>query len=246
MEEGCSARRATPCKITEERPRIDGIDWAYDFVLPLSKFSPKEKTAIERGHRSSPAGRREIVRVVCSEIYRHCEKPGKKALSVVARNTVNDYPNSFEDTIEGTKIGTGYDALLKQLVLRFDNLNRKYQSAKRKKFDSSQPDESNVSNKKLKTDEYGCINFMPVDIPDGETADSLNEKKKTLKEKFLLGDTEEVESLLEATYIKQRKDIIGSNMSIRDLKEEWPHLFTSSGMFKHFANLTGIDIEKKT
>lgn len=43
-EEGCSARRSTPCKITEERSSIDGIDWADDFVLPLSKFSPKEKT----------------------------------------------------------------------------------------------------------------------------------------------------------------------------------------------------------
>lgn len=29
-EEGCSAKRSTPCKIAEERPSIYGIDWAYD------------------------------------------------------------------------------------------------------------------------------------------------------------------------------------------------------------------------
>lgn len=116
------------------------------------------------------------MRIVCLEIHEQCEKQGKKALSIMARNIVSAYPNSFRDCIEGIILGTGYDALLTQLLLRFDNINRKNYSTKRKHSENSQPGESNVSNKILKVDDYGCINYMPVDFPDGETEDSLNEK----------------------------------------------------------------------
>lgn len=94
-------------------------------------------------------------------------------------------------------------------------------------------------------DEYGCINFLPNEFPDGETAESCDEKRAVLKEKLLLGNTDQVQLLLKRTYILQRSDIIEKNMSIKDLKDQWPHLFEFSSMFIHFNELTGINIQDK-
>lgn len=100
-------------------------DWAYNFVIPLTKFPQKERTLNEKGCRPSPSRRREIVRIICSDISQISAKPGKKALAIlIAQNIVKAYPTSFEDVIEGTRIGSGYDSLLKQLQLRIDNVNR--------------------------------------------------------------------------------------------------------------------------
>ena len=90
-------------------------DWAYNFVIPLTKFPQKERTLIEKGCRPSLSGRREIVRIICSDVSQISAKPGKKALAIIAQNFVKAYPTSFEDVIEGTRIGSGCDSLLKQL-----------------------------------------------------------------------------------------------------------------------------------
>lgn len=142
-------------------------------------------------------------------------------------------------------VGTGFDSLLKQLVVRFENLARKSSEGanKRKRDDASTA--SNVVNKKKNFDTYGCINYLPTDFPPGETTETLKEVKNLLKEKYLYNPSEEVEELMNLTYILQRKDILETDASIIDLRKEWPFLFEQSGMFTHFEILTGIKLPQK-
>lgn len=57
--------------------------------------------------------------------------------------------------------------------------------------------------------------------------------------------SENVEQLLESTYLLQRKDIIANELTMKDLLNEWPLLFEPNGMFIHFKLLTGIEVKQK-
>ncbi|KAK4317467.1 hypothetical protein Pmani_011468 [Petrolisthes manimaculis] len=218
--------------------------WATDFAIPTKKFPKEELLALEKGNRPSPSGRHEIIRILCSEVAIVCQRPRKKALSIIAQKIVHAYPNSFADIFDGTKIGTGHDSVLKQLQGRFDNMNRQTHGIKRKLLDDYNGTAGAIARKHM-MDEYGCINFMPLKYPDTETKCQLNEKKLILKDKMLLRECEQVESLLQETYILQRINIIDDKMPINELKEQWPHLFKATGMFIHFCKLTGIKIRDK-
>ncbi|XP_042230004.1 uncharacterized protein LOC121871659 [Homarus americanus] len=226
--------------------------WANDYEFPWAKFSKRDLlTFLEKGMRPNPPARREMVRILVDEISKVCKKKGKKALTTIAHKIVKQYPKSFQDEINGTIVGTGFDSLLKQLQLRFDNVNRKSngQSMKRKKDDVMADDEdlsaAKTSQKDAKHDKHGCINYMPIDYPDGETKVSQRNKKTILKQKHLFGVSDEVGELMQTTYFTQRIDIIEKNLSISKLQVEWPYLFERHGMFVHFKELTGIDIQEK-
>jgi hypothetical protein len=71
---------------------------------------------------------------------------------------------------------------------------------------------------------YGCIDFLPVDIPDGETKESLDTKQLQLKtmRRDSKWNTGEVSELMQKTYILQRQDLVGCKpLSVRDIQVEW-------------------------
>lgn len=217
--------------------------WAATYVIPWSKLPQRGlMDCLEKGVRPKPSLRREMIRVIASDLSNITLKPGKKTLSLVVQKIVEKYPKSFQDEIEGSVVGTGFDSLLKQFVVRFENLVRKSSEGanKRKRDDPSTA--SDAMNKKKNFDTYGCINYLPTDFPPGETAETLKEMKNLLKEKYLYNPSEEIEELMNLTYILQRKDILETDASIMDLRKEWPFLFEQSGMFTHFEVLTGIKL----
>ena len=97
-------------------------------------------------------------------------------------------------------------------------------------------------------DSYGCINWQPHNLPEGETVDSLEVKRQMLatlyrkegprgKEKGMVDD------LMHVTYLKQQQ-LINSNPPFRvsDIMQEWPFLFQKRWLCSHFEKLVGIDI----
>ena len=192
-----------------------------------------------------------MIRILVDDIAKVSMKPGKNALTSIAKKIVRAYPRSFQDEIEGSVIGTGYDSILKQIQTRFENINRKMTefSVKRKHDESAEDEEELLeggsSHKKSLCDEYGCINYLPVNYPEGETEETQEYKKNILKEKYSVGETNEVEELLMNTFFSQRNDIINKNATVCSLLEEWPHMFHETGMFIHFWKLTNIKIRDK-
>lgn len=91
-------------------------------------------------------------------------------------------------------------------------------------------------------DNYGCVNYLPLHYPEGESKTSQEKKKKDFQEQYSLGEAE-VDQLMIDTYYTQREDIVEKKTDIPTLQVEWPYLFEQAGMFVHFKELTGINFK---
>lgn len=84
------------------------------------------------------------------------------------------YPVAFTDVIEGS----GYDALIKQMVSRVDNLF----SLKTQLISSSEEEGSPTQKRRL--DSYVCLNWQPTGLPSEELPESQKREKEELKKKY--------------------------------------------------------------
>ncbi|KAK4326962.1 hypothetical protein Pmani_002565 [Petrolisthes manimaculis] len=108
-------------------------NWAEDYEVPWTKLSKRDVLAkLEKGLRPSPKARREMIRIIAADIANITLNPGKKSLTCIAQKIVKRYPMSFKDDIEGLVVGSGFDSLLKQLICRFENINRNSNAAQQK------------------------------------------------------------------------------------------------------------------
>lgn len=71
-------------------------------------------------------------------------------------------------------MGEGIDSLLKQLVNKIENLNRGPTTSSKRQATI----EKDVAAKKPKNFSYGCSNWLPLALPEGETTETQNETKK--------------------------------------------------------------------
>ncbi|KAJ8043115.1 hypothetical protein HOLleu_10076 [Holothuria leucospilota] len=102
--------------------------------------------------------------------------------------------------------------------------------------------------KSLPTKEtYGCVQWQPDALSDGETEESQKEKQNTLKAEFskLVQDHKKVETLMKETYVSQRFVINQKPVKpLLEIREDWPYLFLPSYFESHFNQLTGTTNEK--
>jgi len=151
------------------------------------------------------------VRNITDTVLKLCRKPQRTSLNAVAEATVNRY-KQLKDDIDGFQLGHGYILLRNQLENRVAYTSRSL-SAKKKSMHSKRDDdqENCPAPKKKIRDGYGCLEFLPTDIPEGETTESLDEKKRLLKSLFS-GKTWNVNQITEltaTTYIVQQQDLVG-------------------------------------
>lgn len=186
----------------------------------------------------TPSERRELVRVLANEILQYSTNPSKKLVRIVAQDCIMKF-TVLEDKMENVKLGTGYESLAYQIYTRLENVRRKPVVESVISNDSSCANEAKDKKKRRNTvlDSYGCVQWEPP-FPVNETEESLEVKKKLLKQK-----NEDMKKLLKETYYIQRKDI-NNGLKILKLTEEYPPLFLDIGMFLHFKLLTNIDVLK--
>lgn len=187
---------------------------------------------MESGIILSPRERRELVRVIADEILIYSTNPSKKLVRIVAQDCVSRYA-ILEDKMDNTKLGNGYESLAYQIYTRVENLRRK-SNISNEKSPADEPKETKKRNTII--DSYGCVQWDPP-FPINETNESLDSKKKFLKEK----KNDEMIKLLTDTYFLQRQDI-NNGLKMENLVKEWPFLFVDIGMLYHFKLLTNIDI----
>ncbi|XP_041824837.1 uncharacterized protein LOC121629269 [Melanotaenia boesemani] len=169
---------------------------------------------------------------------------------------VEIYPESLGDrTEEGERMGSGYFCLGKQLRERMQFLNRDNTLARLRKPKRLAPpiedDNPGPSMKCAKTDSYGCVNWQPLQLPEGENRESLLEKKRELMTIYSLegqraADQRRVDDLMTVTYEPQRRDLNATpSPSMSQLQRDWPFLFMQKFLLKHFCLLTGFDLESR-
>ncbi|KAL6458904.1 hypothetical protein MHYP_G00323760 [Metynnis hypsauchen] len=192
-------------------PRIQlNADWVDRFEIPTERFPEALMQCLERGKRPVPSLRREMIRIVATEMMKACPSPTKHASTEVAKMLVGKYPQSLKDVIEGEVVGTGYHSLVKQLQARIDNKKRHAtpRIKKRKSLsDNSDTDEVPAVMKASVQDTYGCVKWDMKFMPVTETLESQNEKKEKMKILWEQGtfNPDEVKELMESTYYSQHE-----------------------------------------
>ncbi|XP_067283842.1 uncharacterized protein [Pseudorasbora parva] len=231
--------------------------WPSTFQVPWDKTRSSLRTCLELKKRPDETDRRHMVRVTVDAMREICLNPTLNQCASVAMSIIAQYPDCFEDrTDEGDRMGSGHFTLCSQFKTRLDNLNRNNTLARLRKpkrtavtEENSLPVQSRA--KCAKTDSYGCINWQPSELPEGETRHSLSEKKEELKRTFNQegqkgADKARVNDLMMITYEAQRRAInISPAPSIDQLKTDWPFLFTKRFLVQHFCSLTGIDLDSR-
>ncbi|XP_077069688.1 uncharacterized protein LOC143722265 [Siphateles boraxobius] len=233
-------------------------NWIRSFQVPWDRMSAALVQATSTGERARPGPRREFVRIVVAAMQVHCPNPNLAACGEVARNIVTTYPLTFGDiSEEGEQLGNGFSCLQRQLKTRVEHVNRdvmehrirrpRRPSAKR----AGQQDSYSGKKVRCKVDSYGCINWQPTSVPEGETSDSLEMKRKVAAEIFQsagprASELPNVDDLMQQTYVYQRHMINSCPPpTISEIEGHWPFLFTERGLCRHFKTLTGIDIRSR-
>ncbi|KAF6736314.1 hypothetical protein FQA47_007720 [Oryzias melastigma] len=222
-------------------------DWVERFEIPWERFPEELMQNLERQKRPSARQRREMVRIVVSEMMKLCRNPTKQNTTEIVKRMVTKYPKSFQDVIDGDVIGPGYHSLVKQLQSRVENVKRpdtpKVVKRKAASDHDDDTDEIPAEQKASVQDTYGCVSWEPKYLPLSETVESQLEKKEEMKKLFKKMNyrIDLVKELVKCTYYTQRKDI-NKGASIQKLCEEWPFLFNEVGMAEHFHELTGVNL----
>ncbi|KAJ8342336.1 hypothetical protein SKAU_G00322640, partial [Synaphobranchus kaupii] len=220
-------------------------NWVDNFQIPWQKLPEELVQSLERQRRPSPRLRREMVRIVVSEIMKMCNNPTKRDTTEIGKRMMAKYPKSLQDLIEGDVVGPGYHSLVKQLQARVENVKRPNtpKITKRKAAsDEYDTEEIPAEQKASVQDTYGCVNWQPKYLPLSETVESQQKKKEKMKMfEQMKYNTDDVKKFVQSTYYMQRKDI-NEGTSIQKLSQEWPFLFKEAGMAAHFQELTGVSL----
>ncbi|CAM4556205.1 unnamed protein product [Leuciscus chuanchicus] len=213
-------------------------DWLSIFQIPWERMPAALLQAASNKEKAPLGPRREFVRNVVAAMRELCPNPN-----------LADY---FSE--EGEQLGKK-NSLQRQLKNRVEHVNRHNVAhrIRQPKKNTAEQELNSCTVKKVrcKVDSYGCINWQPTSMPDGETTESLEMKRNVLLEKFQYGgphstELSDVDNLMQETYIYQRQ-LINScpPPAISDIEVEWPYLFTKRGLCNHFETLTGIDISSR-
>lgn len=97
-----------------------GVDWLDTYQVPWDKFPEEWIQALERGKQPSPCLRREMVRIVVSDMMQRNSPVSKKKLTDIAKKMVAKYSKSLQDIIDGDVIGP----VVKQLPNRIEHVKR--------------------------------------------------------------------------------------------------------------------------
>lgn len=235
---------------------VQNSTWVSTFSVPWEKTHESLRRCLAQRKRPKAADRRHMVRVIAEAIRQVCLNPPFRQCAELAKSIVDKYPESFEDrTEEGEQLGNGYYTLSKQLRIRIDFLNRDNTLTRLRKPKRMVPavdeDLPGPSRKCAKTDSYGCVNWQPSQLPEGQNRESLYEKKIELmtiysKEGQRGADQKRVIDLMTLLYEQQRRDINTTpSPTMSDLQNEWPFLFMQKFLLQHFCTLTGIELESR-
>lgn len=178
----------TPSRTQSQNPGLSLTktqnSWIHQFEIQWDKMPASLSQAIIKGHRAKPADRSAMVRTVVAAMQEHCPNPNRVACVEIAKMIVSKYPLTFADTSEeGEQLGIGYYSLVNQLKTRVEhvNLNNVSERMRRPRAMTVTSDgRTTTKTVRCKVDSYGCTNWQPKCLPEGETVDSLEDIRKNM------------------------------------------------------------------
>uniref|UniRef100_A0A8C1MVV7 Uncharacterized protein n=1 Tax=Cyprinus carpio TaxID=7962 RepID=A0A8C1MVV7_CYPCA len=216
------------------------------FEIPWDKMPASLSQAILRGHRANPADRRAMVRTVVAAMQKHCPNPNRAACIEIAKLILSEYPLTFADTNEeGEQLGIGYYSLVNQLKTRVEHVNRNNVRERIRRTRTTTELSTTTKTVRCKVDSYGCTNWQPKCLPEGETVDSLEDRRKNMVTIFQSAgprvvDIPYIDNSMRLTYIYQRHMINSCPPPMRLKNSGLSSLQKEDSV--PIKTLTGIDI----
>lgn len=214
------------------------IAWAHNFEIDWNSFPIEIKEAHEKNTLPLKKHINEMIRILVTQLS-NCKKYlGRKEFRIIAAKIVNKYPNMFLDKCGDRLIGDGCETLTKKLGNCLDSRKRKNLAI-----------ETNfgmVNKRKTTRDSYGCLNWQPLELPEGETKEMQMRHKKYLITEYPKSKRQEevVEYKMKITYPSQRYFINNLKECISSVKENWPFLFEEKHLLFHARTLLEIDLKE--
>ena len=227
----------------------DTFNRSRNYHYDWNNLDPMYVQQLKRGDKSKQIFR-EVVRRVISDMRAKNIRIVSPVLKNVAKEIMETYPHAFEDTNMGRRYGTGYVTLYDALKEHNNYLNRP-----EKKRPPSNIKKVPATQVKLRnTVQVGTVNWQPQEHPEGETDETVADKKAWLYETYLSIFNEsadphthdEILSCLTATFKAQRDffNDIQNTPTVQDLTVSWPMLIKIEYMYHHYEILMGHSIEK--
>uniref|UniRef100_A0A3P8Q5P5 Uncharacterized protein n=1 Tax=Astatotilapia calliptera TaxID=8154 RepID=A0A3P8Q5P5_ASTCA len=242
-------------QLPSTQPNVSNTSWISNFSVPWEKMPTRLSQALATGGMAHPEDRRIMIRTVVEGMRVHCPNPNRAACGEVARAIVSKYPATFADkTAEGEQLGCGYYSLLKQLKVEHvnrDNVSSRIRQPRKRSTRENNEGDVAIKRGRSELDSYGCINWQPTTLPEGETTETLETKRQTMSTVFRSAgpqaiETTDVNTYMSLTYIYQRHMLNSwPAPTLCEVQEHWPFLFTKRGLCTHFHTLTDIEVETR-
>lgn len=214
------------------------ITWAHNFEINWDLFPIEIKEAHEKNTLPLKKHINEMIRILVTQLSNRKKYLGRKEFRVIAAKIVNKYPNMFLDKCGDKLIGDGCETLIK----KFENC---LDSRKRKNL-ALETNFGMVNKRKTTRDSYGCLNWQPLKLPEGETKELQMRHKMYLIQEYPKSKRQEdvVEYKMKITYPSQRYFINNLKECITSVKENWPFLFEEKHLLFHATTLLEIDLKE--
>ena len=232
--------------------RVPGRVWYEDFRVDWSHMPQSILQAVADGVRPAPNARKDAIKVIVDQMREFDPNPSRAMVHAVVRGVIRQYPKSFADiTKEGGMVGDGCASLLQQAKNRVEYKNRGNSLNRRRLEKRARTSEAEKAGETPRgpVDQYGCIRWRPQELPEGESEETLLEKKTQLKNIYSregMSGAEKGEALMKTTFIIQRRLMTmdpAPQMAV--VKDEWPLIFSIRCLLSHFFLLTDVAIVEK-
>ena len=211
------------------------IDWVDNFQVDWLQMPLNIKRCLYNSYRLTHTDRKRMVRLIVDQMREECLNPTLQQVTMISHRIVNEFPNSFQDQVDGQCVGSGIAYLSRQLKNRIEHINRGIPSVRLRACKSCV---------KI-ADAYGCPNYSPK-VPLDETEESLENYRQELVAMFHQQNQlswGKVDKLMSNSFFAQRLDI-NQEIDIHALRDKWPYLFLENNLLKHFEILTEVNQQR--
>lgn len=205
-----------------------GLHTWINYEVPWSQMSKKDLKNC-KNNKEDPCTTRNLVKIIVNDMRTYKLNIPLKAFRIVAEKVVKKYPVFMDKKFNGKVYGQGIDGLVDRLINRNNYLNRP-SKVSRETFKSKLS--PSLKGKKLLSSEAGCSNWQ-LELKESEDMNSILEKKNLFKELSVTAGDDKFMKFYQDTFPLFQYEI-HSSMSIKTLKEEWPHNFSNSMIRHHY------------
>ncbi|XP_057338084.1 uncharacterized protein LOC130676102 [Microplitis mediator] len=208
----------------------------------LPKFPTRLLDACKKGKVPLTKDRKDMVAIVATYMLQDLKDSSRGTALTISRKLVKLYPDSFEDKINGKRLGSGEGSLSKQI---YQAVNTR-KSVKKRIINEVETEGENLPAPHRDIGFYGCVDSLPT-LPASDSVDVQEGKRIKLVDVFKNPSTESFDmvKLMDETFSLLRSHINDNTGSINpELFDNWPYLKSREVLLSHASRLLGIQVRE--